>query len=85
MSSTSILQEVKAVDVGRSKGAAVIAGGSSGIGEACANQFGNNCYAVAMIDLNAEGVVRVATDPSAAAGVMSRNGPAQTRPNNPRD
>ena len=43
-----------------SKGVAVVTGGGSGIGEACAKRFAKDGYAVAVIDQAAEGGERVA-------------------------
>ena len=41
------------------KGVAVVTGGGSGIGEACARRFAKDGYAVAIIDVNGEGAERV--------------------------
>ncbi len=43
----------------QAKGTAVVTGGGSGIGEACAERFARDGYAVAVIDQNAEGAERV--------------------------
>lgn len=47
---------------GSDKGVAVITGGGSGIGEACARRFAQDGYAIAIIDQNADGAHRVAAD-----------------------
>jgi len=44
------------------KGVAVVTGGASGIGEACARRFASDGYAVAVVDINADGAERVAHD-----------------------
>ena len=48
--------------IGTDKGVAVVTGGGSGIGEACARRFAKDGYAVAIIDQNMEGAERVAAD-----------------------
>ncbi len=53
-------------DVGQDKGTAVVTGGGSGIGEACARRFATDGYAVAIIDQNAAGAERVTSDLSGA-------------------
>lgn len=50
---------------GSDKGVAVVTGGGSGIGEACARRFAKDGYAVSIIDQNAEGAERVGADLSA--------------------
>jgi NAD(P)-dependent dehydrogenase (short-subunit alcohol dehydrogenase family) len=44
------------------QGVAVVTGGSSGIGEACARRFAKDGYDVAIIDLDEQGADRVAQD-----------------------
>lgn len=44
------------------KGVAVVTGGGSGIGEACAKRFAQDGYAVAIIDQNASGAERVSSE-----------------------
>lgn len=44
------------------KGTAVVTGGGSGIGEACARRFARDGYAVAIVDQNGDGAERVAGD-----------------------
>jgi NAD(P)-dependent dehydrogenase (short-subunit alcohol dehydrogenase family) len=44
------------------QGVAVVTGGSSGIGEACARRFAKDGYDVAIIDLDKQGADRVAQD-----------------------
>jgi NAD(P)-dependent dehydrogenase (short-subunit alcohol dehydrogenase family) len=53
------------------KGTAVVTGGGSGIGEACARRFAKDGYAVAVIDVNADGASRVADD-LARAGATAK-------------
>ncbi|MGI9408663.1 MAG: SDR family NAD(P)-dependent oxidoreductase [Hyphomicrobiaceae bacterium] len=85
MSSISNLHKGTVVDVERSKGRAIIAGGGSGIGEACANRLAKDDYAVAIVDLNAEGAEQVISDLSGAVSVISRTRSTRTSTNNPKD
>ena len=49
-------------DVGDDLGTAVVTGGGSGIGEACARRFAKDGYAVAVIDQDAAGAERVVSE-----------------------
>ena len=57
--------------VGQADGVAVVTGGGSGIGEACARRFAADGHAVAIIDLNEGGAQRVAADIVAEGGAAT--------------
>jgi len=48
------------------KGTAVVTGGGSGIGEACARRFAKDGFDIAIVDQSAEGAERVGNDLRAA-------------------